>query len=126
MDKASFKACNIPVACCESMIEEEYCLDDFCCTATTVSVGNPHCVIQLQHKPKDFRMKTYGAMSEHNPLFPQGVNTEFIFVEGKNLIDMRVWERDSSETYSCDTGACAVTKAAVENDWCEVGKPIKV
>ncbi|MCF0104303.1 MAG: hypothetical protein HUJ51_02830 [Eggerthellaceae bacterium] len=45
MRKASFKPNDIPVYYCESMIEEEYSLDDFCFTVTVVSVCNPRCAI---------------------------------------------------------------------------------
>jgi diaminopimelate epimerase len=40
--------------------------------------------------------------------FPEGVNVEFVVVQGPGHVAMRVHERGVGETRSCGTGACAV------------------
>lgn len=78
---------------------------------TCVSMGNPHAVmfttgIDALDLPK------IGPMYEHHPMFPEGVNTEFVEVIDDHTLKMRVWERGSGETLACGTGACGVTVAA--------------
>lgn len=86
---------------------------------TCVSMGNPHCVIFLQEDVGGLDLPAIGPSFEHHKLFPDGVNTEFINVVGKNELRMRVWERGSGETWACGTGACASAVAAVENGLCD-------
>jgi len=49
------------------------------------------------------------------PRFPQRINTEFAHVLDEHTVEMRVWERGSSETLACGTGACAVAVASILN-----------
>ena len=84
---------------------------------TCVSMGNPHCVI-FGEDPDGLELSEIGPRFEHDPLFPQGVNTEFIQVLDGHTLKMRVWERGSGETMACGTGACAVLVATVLNGKC--------
>ena len=67
-----------------------------------------------------------GPLFEHDPLFPQGVNTEFIQVLDSRTLKMRVWERGSGETMACGTGACASAVAAILCGRCKEGEDIVV
>lgn len=92
---------------------------------TPVSVGNPHAVIfvpDADSAPVD----TLGPKIEHSDAFEGGVNVEFVSVEGKNTLRMRVWERGSGITMACGTGACASTAAAVARGLCERNAPVSV
>lgn len=88
--------------------------DTFSMKGTCISMGNPHCVVQVADVP-GFDVAGIGPLFEHNPLFPEGVNTEFICVEDRRNVRMRVWERGSGETWACGTGACAVAVACILN-----------
>ncbi len=88
--------------------------DTFSMKGTCVSMGNPHCVVQVADVD-GFDVAGIGPLFEHNPLFPEGVNTEFIHVEDRKNVSMRVWERGSGETWACGTGACAVAAACILN-----------
>lgn len=90
---------------------------------TCVCMGNPHCVV-FGAPPEPFGET--GRAFEHSPLFPEGVNAEFVRVCGRNRLRVRVWERGSGETLSCGTGACASAVAAVENGLCDFGRDIAV
>ena len=90
-----------------------------------VSLGNPHCVIFMEDV-KSLKIKDVGKLFEHNKIFPEGVNTEFVEKLGNNLLSMRVWERGSGETLACGTGACASVVAAVENGLCKMGQDVTV
>ena len=92
---------------------------------TCVSMGNPHCVI-FKEQVEKMDLERWGAPVEHDPLFPEGVNTEFVEVLGSHALRMRVWERGSGETWACGTGACAAAVAAVENGFCPKNEEITV
>ena len=92
---------------------------------TAVSMGNPHSVIYMDHIGT-YDLEKYGPHFEHNPIFPERVNTEFVKVIDKNHLKMRVWERGSGETYACGTGACAVVASSVKNGICKSNEIIYV
>ena len=92
---------------------------------TCVSMGNPHCVV-LGGDPDGLDLAAIGPKFEHDPLFPQGVNTEFVQVVSPSTLKMRVWERGSGETMACGTGACASVAAAISNGYCPAGEDITV
>jgi diaminopimelate epimerase len=79
---------------------------------TCVSMGNPHCVIYVDHL-KDFPVKKYGYAIEHHELFPRRINVEFVEIISPNEVCQRTWERGAGETLACGTGASAVTVAGV-------------
>lgn len=92
---------------------------------TCVSMGNPHCVTFVEDV-HSVPLAEIGPMFEHNSIFPESVNTEFIRVIDRNHLEMRVWERGSGETLACGTGACASVVAAVKNGYCDKNIPVTV
>ena len=99
----------------EVILEAEIPLKDaFSMKGTCVSMGNPHCVVQVADVP-GYDVSGIGPLFERNPVFPEGVNTEFIHVDDRENVSMRVWERGSGETWACGTGACASAVACILN-----------
>lgn len=94
-------------------------------TINALSMGNPHCVLFCD-EIESLDIRGIADDFAASGLFPEGVNIEFIKVKGKNLLDMRVWERGSGETLACGTGACAAAVASVLNGYCDRGKDIAV
>ncbi len=92
---------------------------------TLVSMGNPHCVTYVDD-PYKIDLEKVGPLFENNALFPERINTEFVRVDGKNELTMRVWERGSGETWACGTGACAVAVASVLNGFADKDTPVTV
>ena len=92
---------------------------------TCVSMGNPHCVTFVDD-PYALDLEKLGPQFEHHAAFPARVNTEFVRVDGRNELTMRVWERRSGETWACGTGACAAAVAGVLNGFCGQGEEITV
>ena len=82
-------------------------------TVHLVSVGNPHAVLFPDAPATDDLVRTLGPRLERHPAFPGGVNAGFAFVESRDRLRLRVWERGSGETAACGTGACAAVVAAV-------------
>lgn len=79
---------------------------------TSLSMGNPHCVIFVDH-PTDELVLGFGPKIELHPAFPRRVNVEFVQVLSRTEVRQRTWERGSGETQACGTGACAVCVAGV-------------
>jgi diaminopimelate epimerase len=71
-----------------------------------VSMGNPHCVLQVDDvaaAPVD----RLGPRIEAHERFPEKANVGFVKITGRDSIDLRVFERGVGETAACGTGACA-------------------
>lgn len=85
---------------------------------TCVSMGNPHCVVPVEHV-EELDIEKIGPHFENHPCFPDRVNTEFIRVLDRHTVQMRVWERGSGETWACGTGACATAVACILNGYTE-------
>lgn len=92
---------------------------------TAVSMGNPHCVIEVDNICT-FPLERYGSCFENHPLFADRVNTEIVHRLGANHVEMRVWERGADETMACGTGACAVVAALTRRGVMAMGQPITV
>lgn len=126
MGKADFKASDVPVIFGgDEMVSQKLSLECGEWVITCVSMGNPHCVTFV-NDTKSLDLEKIGPQFEHNPIFPERVNTEFIKVIDDTTLEMRVWERGSGETLACGTGACASVAAAVKNGICEMNKEITV
>ncbi|MCL5005184.1 MAG: diaminopimelate epimerase [Acidobacteria bacterium] len=82
--------------------------------ATITSMGNPHCSIFVS----DFSTTPWPAIGqeiEHNPLFPNRTNVEFVRVISKGEIEVRYWERGVGKTMSSGTGSCGAVVACILN-----------
>ncbi|MFI3175069.1 MAG: diaminopimelate epimerase [Bacillota bacterium] len=94
---------------------------------TCLSMGNPHAItFVLDVGVSKEKFENFGRSIECNPLFPKRTNVEFVEIQNKENLNVRVWERGSGETLSCGTGACASVVAAVLNGYCEKGTQISV
>ena len=71
-----------------------------------VGMGNPHCVF-IVPDAEAVDVVGIGARVEHDPLFPERTNVEFVQVLDRETIRMRVWERGGMVTLACGSGACA-------------------
>lgn len=78
---------------------------------SAVGMGNPHCVFFVDDV-KTVALETLGARYEHDPLYPERTNVEFVEVRGRDNMRMRVWERGGMVTLACGSGTCASVVAA--------------
>ena len=75
-----------------------------------VSIGNPHCVIQVPDVDAA-PVARLGPKIEHHERFPERTNVGFMHVVDRRTIDLRVHERGVGETLACGTGAAAAVVA---------------
>jgi diaminopimelate epimerase len=71
-----------------------------------VSMGNPHCVIEVDDVDTA-PLETLGSVLERHERFPQKANIGFMQIVDQHNIKLRVFERGVGETLACGTGACA-------------------
>ncbi|MEE3494716.1 MAG: diaminopimelate epimerase, partial [Butyrivibrio sp.] len=95
---------------------------------TCVSMGNPHCVVFLPENEDlaNFDIEAVGPLFENHSVFPNRTNTEFVKIDDKNNVHMRVWERGTGETLACGTGCCATTVACILNGFTDTEVTVHV
>ena len=71
-----------------------------------VSMGNPHCVVQVDNI-QTANVEQLGPLLEKHERFPERVNAGFMQIIARNHIKLRVYERGAGETQACGSGACA-------------------
>lgn len=119
MGKPQLCASSIPIeAASEKVIDEPIEVEGKTYRITGVSMGNPHAVVFMD-EIENLDIEKIGPGFEKHVRFPDRINTEFVHVDSRKKVRMRVWERGSGETLACGTGACAVAVACVLNGYTE-------
>ncbi|HAW6308720.1 TPA: diaminopimelate epimerase [Escherichia coli] len=78
-----------------------------------VSMGNPHCVIQVDDVDTA-AVETLGPVLESHERFPERANIGFMQVVKREHIRLRVYERGAGETQACGSGACAAVAVGIQ------------
>jgi diaminopimelate epimerase len=78
--------------------------------ATSVSVGNPHCVILVPDLAK-IDVHALGPKIETHPAFPQRTNVQFAQVVSRSEVRILIWERGAGYTLASGSSSCAVVAA---------------
>lgn len=118
---AEYIKVNMGKACITSEFPEKIFINGMEKEFIGVDVGNPHAVYYLNSLEELQRMDLdkVGEYYERHERFPDKVNSEFVYVEDRRNIHMRVWERGSGETLACGTGACACAFATMKKGLCD-------
>lgn len=87
-----------------------------------VSMGNPHFVSFVADF--DAGSQARAAEIQRDSQFSEGVNVEFVRIDGKRDVSVRFFERGAGETQSSGTGSCASAVAAIASGRAE--SPVKV
>lgn len=77
-----------------------------------VSMGNPHCVIQVE-SIHTAEVEILGPALESHERFPERTNIGFMEVVSAEHIRLRVYERGAGETQACGSGACAAVAVGI-------------
>jgi diaminopimelate epimerase len=101
-----FDPADIPFIAPERRGRYELDVDGVAYDVAVVSMGNPHCVLQVDDV-ETAPVAELGPKIECHERFPEKSNAGFVCIRGRNLIDLRVFERGVGETAACGTGACA-------------------
>jgi diaminopimelate epimerase len=77
---------------------------------SSLSVGNPHCVVIVDDLAAvDFYR--LGPRIENHPAFPNRTNVQFAQVLSRGEVRIRIWERGAGETLASGSSSCAVAAA---------------
>ncbi|ANF68176.1 diaminopimelate epimerase [[Haemophilus] ducreyi] len=77
-----------------------------------VSMGNPHCVLQVDDIENAI-VHQLGALLEKHHRFPERANVGFMQIIDRHHIKLRVFERGVGETKACGSGACAAVAVGI-------------
>jgi diaminopimelate epimerase len=92
--------------------EEALTVGDRTFRTTSLSVGNPHCV--LFDAPFDeASARKYGPLVENHPKFPKRTNVQLIQPVDRATVRALIWERGAGWTLASGTSSCAVAAACV-------------
>lgn len=75
-------------------------------TAYAVRMGVPHTVIFTEAIDPAVTVSA-GQVLEHDSLFPQRTNVNFVHVLSRDALQVDTWERGAGHTLACGTGVCA-------------------
>ena len=85
-------------------------LDGETFAVTSLSVGNPHCVVIVDDLAAvDFYR--LGPTIERHPAFPNRTNVQFAEVISRGEVRIKIWERGAGETLASGSSSCAVAAA---------------
>jgi len=106
MGKPEFEPAAIPLVATERQDRYELEVDGVAYDLSVISMGNPHCVLQVDDV-RTAPVAVLGPRIERHERFPEKANVGFMCIRGRDRIDLRVFERGVGETAACGTGACA-------------------
>ncbi|RDV25530.1 diaminopimelate epimerase [Alteromonas aestuariivivens] len=123
MGRPEFEPSKIPLKA--NKHEKTYVIraDDHTLFCGAVSMGNPHCVLEVDNVDTA-DVHTIGPLLERHDRFPEGVNVGFMQILSADHIRLRVFERGSGETLACGSGACAAV--AIGQIQGKLGKDVRV
>src|SRR5205814_3750429 len=77
---------------------------------TSVSVGNPHCVIVVPDVDA-IELESIGPKIENHPAFPNRTNVQFVQVLSPDRVKIVIWERGAGVTLASGSSSSAVAAA---------------
>ena len=77
---------------------------------TSVSLGNPHCVVIVPDLAK-IDVHALGPKIERHPAFPRRTNVQFAEVVSRSEVRILIWERGAGYTLASGSSSCAVVAA---------------
>ena len=108
-----FEPKKIPFIADSAQITHSVDLDGQNLQIATVSMGNPHAVVQVDDI-KAAAVEKLGSQLQAHRQFPESVNVGFMEIVNPQHIRLRVYERGAGETQACGSGACAAAVAAIQ------------
>ncbi|QZN95787.1 diaminopimelate epimerase [Symbiopectobacterium purcellii] len=113
MGEPDFEPQRVPFRAAKA--EKTYILraNDHTVLCGVVSMGNPHCVIQVDDVDTA-NVDTLGPVLESHERFPERVNVGFMQIVDRSHIRLRVYERGAGETQACGSGACAAVAVGIQ------------
>jgi len=112
MGKVTFTSNLIPVSGkIRQVINEPMLFNGEIYNATCLSIGNPHCVIEMKEVSEKIA-KEIGPYVESAQYFPNRINMQILKVIDRNNIQIEIYERGAGYTLASGSSSCAAASAA--------------
>ncbi|MEQ9889164.1 diaminopimelate epimerase [Pectobacterium zantedeschiae] len=113
MGEPNFEPQQVPFRAVKA--EKTYIMraDEHTVLCGVVSMGNPHCVIQVEDVTTA-KVETLGPLLESHERFPERANIGFMQIVDSHTVRLRVYERGAGETQACGSGACAAVAVGIQ------------
>ncbi len=115
MGAPEFEPSRIPFVADGRSLLHRLHVDERSLDVSVVSMGNPHCVLQVDDI-ETAPVSELGPKIERHERFPERANVGFMEIVDRGNIRLRVHERGVGETLACGTGACAAVVTGRELD----------
>ena len=113
MGRPRFERAEIPMLGAPGQVKEELIdIDGQILHVTCANIGNPHAVFFVDDATK-VPLAEIGPKVEHHLAFPKRTNVEFVTVQDRENIVMRIWERGSGITMASGSGSCGSALACM-------------
>ena len=114
MGKPRFERAEIPMTGAPGKVMEEPLVlsNGETLQITCANIGNPHAVIFVPDATV-VPLAEIGPLVENHLSFPQRTNVEFVTVQDRQNIVMRIWERGSGITMASGSGSCGSALASM-------------
>ena len=89
---------------------ETIALDGRALSVTSLSIGNPHCVVIVSDLAT-VDVKALGPQIERHAAFPARTNVQFAQVLTRDRLRIEIWERGAGYTLASGTSSCAAVAA---------------
>ena len=98
MGDVSFSSTKIPVnGLGREVIREEILIDGEVLNCTCLTIGNPHCIVEMADISKETALR-FGPILENNQHFSNRINVQFMKVIDRRNIKIEIWERGAGYT----------------------------
>jgi len=125
MGPPEFEPARIPFIAAAQSIRYTLDVDGHSFEILAVSMGNPHCVLQVPDVGSA-AVAELGPKIEHHERYPERTNVGFMTIVDRAHIDLRVHERGVGETLACGTGACAAVVCGQQLDLLDVDVKVRL
>ena len=116
MGRPKFERAEIPMIGNSGEVKEEPIeVDGQTMHVTCANIGNPHAVFFVDDATA-INLSEIGPKVEKHPSFPERTNVEFVTVQDRENIVMRIWERGSGITMASGSGSCGAALASMITD----------
>lgn len=92
-------------------VNEQLLINNKALQITSLSIGNPHCVILCDNLSTDAVLEL-GPVLENHSRFPNRTNVQFLKVIDRRTIQIEIWERGAGYTLASGSSSCAAASTA--------------
>ena len=121
MGQVSFHSDIIPISfegSAREVLDEPIELSDTTLHFYGATIGNPHCVVPMDHVTSSLAHQ-YGPELENHKIFPNRTNVQLLQILDRNRIKIEIWERGAGYTLASGSSSSAAGAVARKMGACD-------